>query len=122
MTEDPFDVENLRLDLATLPASSVPIKIQKRRQQFIRLPLWWLEKLGEAPLATGSTHQVAGHLIYLDWKNHGKPFKLPNGMLKYDGICRQSKWRALNDLERRGLITLERRQRKSPIIRLILVA
>jgi hypothetical protein len=42
-----------------------------------------------------------------------------NGVLKEKGISRWSKWRALNELERLGLITVERRKRKSPIIRLI---
>jgi uncharacterized membrane protein len=39
-------------------------------------------------------------------------------MLKIDGISRQSKWRALNDLEQRGLIVVERRRRRSPLVRL----
>jgi hypothetical protein len=50
----------------------------------------------------------------------GKPFGLPNGMEKYDGISRQTKLRALAELERPGLITLERRPKKSPIIHLLL--
>jgi hypothetical protein len=42
---------------------------------------------------------------------------LPNGALKYDGIGRFAKYRALAELEIRGLITVERRRRgKSPII------
>jgi hypothetical protein len=45
----------------------------------------------------------------------------PNGMLKYDGISWKSKWRALTDLERRGLITVVRRRRKSPIVRVLVV-
>jgi len=55
-------------------------------------------------------------VLHLHWKHHGEPFKLANGMLDYDGVSRYSKWRALNELERRGLISVERRQRKSPII------
>jgi hypothetical protein len=55
-------------------------------------------------------------LLYLDWKNEGKPFKLANGMLAYDGISRYSKRRALEELEQRSLITVERRQGKSPVI------
>jgi hypothetical protein len=114
--DDPYDLKRLRIDPATLSTPPVPAKIRKRRKQFIMLPMWWIEKLGEAPLATGATWCVACHLLHLDWKHHGKPFKLPNGMLKYDGISRQSKWRALPDLERRGLIAVQRRPSKSPII------
>jgi len=54
--------------------------------------------------------------FYLHWKSRGKPFKLANGMLVYDGISHDSKYRALKDLERRGLITVEWRPKRSPII------
>jgi hypothetical protein len=40
-------------------------------------------------------------------------------MLKIDGVSRQSKCRALRDLERRGLITVEWWPKKSPIVRLM---
>ena len=92
---DPYDPKRLRIDPAKFATPYVPVKIRKRREQFVKLPMWWMEKLGEAPLATGATHQVAWHLLHLHWKSGGKPFKLPNGMLKYHGISRQSKWRAL---------------------------
>jgi hypothetical protein len=114
--DDPYDLKRLRLDPATLAMPHRPAKIRKRREQFTMLPNWWRDKLGEAPLATGATHQVAWYLLHLHWKHRGKPFKLPNGMLKYDGISRQSKWRALADLERRGLLMIERRPSRSPII------
>ena len=115
-SDDLYDLNKLRLDPAKLATPYVPAKIRKRREQFVQVPMWWIEKLGEAPLATGTAHQVACHICHLDWKNHGKPFKLPNGMLEYDGISRYSKWRALRDLERRGLVVVESRSSKSPII------
>jgi hypothetical protein len=117
MNDDDDDfLAKFRIDPAVLAAPHVPAKIRKRREQFVQVPMWWVERLGELPLATGATHLVAIHILHLDWKHHGKPFKLPNGMLKYDGIGRHSKWRALTDLERRGLIVVERRSSKSPII------
>jgi hypothetical protein len=112
------DLTKLRFDPVLLSAPPVPTKVRKRREQFVKLPMWWAEELAKEPFATGSTFYVAIYLWHLDWKHHGKPFRLPNGMLQYDGISRQSKWRALADLERRGLITVERRPRKSPIIHL----
>jgi hypothetical protein len=98
---------------AAAPRKSVA---QPRAEQFSKLPMWWVAKLGEAPLATGATWCVACHLWHLDFKAHSKPFGLPNGALKRAGISRFAKWRALNDLEQRGLITIGRRQRKSPTI------
>ena len=120
MHDDSDDIwKNLSIDPAKLAAAPVPTKIRKRREQFVQVPMWWIERLGESPLATGATHQVACYLCHLSWKHHGKPFKLPNGMLGNDGISRQSKWRALADLERRKLILVKRRPKKSPVIHLM---
>jgi hypothetical protein len=91
-------------------------KIEKRRQQFVKVPWTWVERLEGA---SGNTVLVALHLLHLAWKNKGESFKLPNGMLKQDGIGRHSKWRAIADLQRRGLVVAERRARKSPLIRLV---
>jgi hypothetical protein len=40
-------------------------------------------------------------------------------MLAMDGVPSESKRRALRDLERRGLITVERWLKKSPVVRLM---
>jgi hypothetical protein len=118
VSDIPHDPKSLRIDPAAFSALNVPAKIRKRREQFIMLPMSWYEKLGKAPRVTGTTCLVALHLHHLHWKNRGKPFKLPNGTLRYDGVGRNAKWRALRELESRGLITIESRQRKSPIIRI----
>jgi hypothetical protein len=106
----------LRIDPAKLATPYVPAKIRKRNEQFVKLPMWWYGKLAGSPTATRTTILIAIYLVHLHWKHSGKPFKLPNGMLGYDGISRHSKWRALKELERLGLITVERRRKKSPII------
>jgi hypothetical protein len=104
-----FDIENLRL-------VRVPHKIAKRRQHFIKVPFEWLGRLKGV---SGQTWHLSMHLLYLHWKSTGKPIKLANGMLEHDGISRASKWRALAELEARGLILIERRARKSPLVRLV---
>ena len=106
----------LRLDPVTLTTPPVPTKIRKRREHFVKVPMRWYEKLANPAPAGRRTCLVALYVLHLHWKHHGEPFKLANGMLDYDGVSRYSKWRALNELERRGLISVERRQRKSPII------
>ena len=115
--DDPYaDVRQHRLTPETLAKLAVvPRKIQRRRQHFVSVPWTWIERLSRA---AGQTYLVALHLLYLHWKGRGEPIKLANGMLRIDGISRQSKWRALGDLERRGLIVVERRRRRSPIVRL----
>jgi hypothetical protein len=112
--DDPFDLANLRL----LPeqvqtVTRTPRKISQRRAHFVRLPFGWIERLAGA---SGQTWNLAMHLLYLHWRGAGKPIKLANGMLQIDGISRATKWRALAELEHRGLITIERRSGKSPLI------
>ena len=112
-------MKNLDLDkLMYVPPSDqirvgIPPKVAKRREHFIKVPFEWLERLDGA---SGKAFVLALHLLYLDWKAKGAPIKLANGMLKIDGVSRASKWRALAELERRGLISIERRSRKSPLI------
>jgi hypothetical protein len=115
MSDDPLDLANLRLPPETPVIAVVPRKIKKRRQHYVQVPWSWMERLTGA---TGQTWHLALQLLYLHWKGNGEPVKLSNGMLRFDGISRQSKWRALAFLEGRGLIAVERRPHKSPIIRL----
>lgn len=117
---EPFDLEALHVDPADpsllVKRAAVPPKILKRRDQFILVPMVWFEKLAGA---SDRTHRVALYLLHLDWKGRGEPIELANGMLRICGVSRQSKWRALADLERRGLVEIERRPRRSPVVRLM---
>jgi hypothetical protein len=114
---DDFDLKDLRIDPTKIAAAPrIPAKIRKRREQFIRMPMVWYEKLAKPKPRSRYTCLVALYLRHLHWKNHGKPFVLANGMLEYDGIDRFNKGRALADLEQRGLITIEHRNKRSPII------
>jgi hypothetical protein len=117
--DDPFAGQLSWTPAPDIKVPRVPAAIQKRRTQFVQIPLWWWEELARPPMANGSAFHVAGHLWHLDWKHHSKPFKLPNMALAYYGISRFTKWRVLRELERRGLIRLECRDRKSPIIHLV---
>jgi hypothetical protein len=116
VSDDDAIWEKLRIDPAILAKPHVPTKVRKRREQFVQVPMWWYEKLANPPPTCRCTCLVALHVLYLNWKNDGKPFKLANGMLAYDGVSPDSKWRALKDLERRGLIMVEWRKKKSPVI------
>ena len=119
MTDD-FDIDKLRLRANIVVSHRVvePRKLAKRRTHFVRLPWVWVEALSGA---SGQTWQLATHLLYLNWKGKGEPIKLENGMLEIDGISRWSKWRALPELERRGLVVIDRRRRRSPIVTLNLL-
>ena len=114
MSDDQLEVAELPLD-PTKVTQVTPEKVRKRREHFVRMPWTWVERLTDAP---GKTWLMAHCLLYRHWRSNGDPIKLANGMLKIDGISRRTKWRALGDLESRGLISIERRQRRSPIIRI----
>jgi hypothetical protein len=95
----------------------VPRKIQRRRQQFVMVPWTWIEKLATARYV--ATYRVALHVLYRHWKGQGEPFTLSNGAMLMEGVARGTKWRALRELERLGLIAIERRPRKSPRITMV---
>jgi hypothetical protein len=80
------------------------------------LPWSWFERLKGAH---GQTYRTALHLLHLHWKANGDPVKLANGMLRLDGVPRSSKQRALRDLERRGLISVQQQRGKSPVVKLL---
>src|SRR5262249_36132155 len=46
------------------------------------------------------------------------PFLLPNGLLAMEGVTRYAKWRALDELERLGLVAGEKSPKRSPKITL----
>jgi hypothetical protein len=93
---------------------AVPRKIQKRRQQFVMVPCTWIERLAKTPSA--NVYRVALHLLHQHWKNNCQPFLLANGMLVIDGVTRFAKYRALDELEQLGLISVEKRTKRSPKI------
>ena len=95
----------------------IPRALQRRRRHFISVPMVWFERLAGA---SGQTYRVALCLLYLGWRARGEPIQLANGLLQVDDVSRHSKWRALGELERRKLIAIERRPRRSPIVRLLL--
>jgi hypothetical protein len=90
---------------------SSPPRVRKPKKQFVMVPLAWLDRLEGA---TGQTYRLALLLLRAAWKTRSSTVKLGNGLLS-----RQSKWRGLADLERRGLIRVERRPKKSPLVRLL---
>lgn len=99
------------------PASEAlgPHPVLHRQGALLEQFVSWFEALNGA---SGQAYRVALYLLHLRWKDGEKPIKLANGMLGIDGVSRYSKRRALEDLARRGLITVERHQRRSPVVRL----
>ena len=99
--------------------AAVAAKRKQQTEPFVKMPLWWAEA---AAKATGSPVTILlVELLRLRWKMHSMTFPLPNGRLAKLGVSREIKRRALRELERARLITIERPPRKTPIITLILL-
>jgi hypothetical protein len=116
MSEDrnPFDLDALRINPAdpSLRPKRAGRKATKWRKQFVRVPWWWHERLCRARHI--STYPLAVHLLYEHWRNGGRAVGLSNSAA--EGVTRRMKWPALRELEQLGLITIERRPRKSPLV------
>ena len=93
-----------------------PMK-RKKVEAFVKVPLWWIMA---AAKATGSPAVlVLIELLHLQWKTRRMSFPVPNARLKKLGVSREVKRRVLRDLQRAGLITVDQRTRKSPIVTLV---
>jgi hypothetical protein len=109
------DLKRHRLtpEMARLSAtSSRQDTAQRKQQHFVKVPVLWVERLAKARHI--ATYRLALHLLYRSWKAGSHSVALPNGPLIAEGIARGTKWRALRELERLGLVAIERRQRKAP--------
>ena len=115
---DRFSIENLRVpeDVRVL-GTVARAKAERRRQQFVQVPLWWIDALRSAHYT--STYRVALYLLYRHWKDHGRnPIPVSNVALASVGVSRREKWRALAELERFALIEIARRPRKVPLAKI----
>jgi hypothetical protein len=116
--DDPFDLEKLRLHpKANEKWAVVPLKVRRRRRHFVKVPWTWVERLVEARYI--ATYRVALYVLYRHWETHGKSFTISNGAIALEGVSPKQKWRGLGELERFGLITIERRKRKTPRVTVI---
>jgi DNA-binding FadR family transcriptional regulator len=78
----------------------------------------WVELLVSARHI--STYRVALYLLHRNWKEGGRSSPLANGVVEEYGVSRRQKWEALRELERLGLVQVERRPRKSPLVTVIM--
>jgi hypothetical protein len=102
-----------------LPATTaVGSARRQRREPFAAIPLAW------AARATTATNcpkaMVWVWLIHRAWKMRSGTVAVPNGALAEYGVTRKVKNNALRQLERAGLIAVERRPRKTPVVTMLL--
>jgi hypothetical protein len=114
---DPFDLANLRLPPELQTGARTVTASKSRHQPFVKFPWSWADRLRTN---RGTTYRVAIHLLYEHWRGGGRPIQLSNVALSGQGVRSKSKWRALHELESAGLIRVERRARRSPVVYVLL--
>jgi hypothetical protein len=93
-------------------------KVRRRRPEtFANVPLQWAAKA----LAATNTRKamVCVWLIYQAWRTKSPTFVVANRALADCGITPKVKIAALRQLEEAGLIIVEWRPRKSPVVTLL---
>jgi hypothetical protein len=83
-------------------------------EKFIKFPKMWQVCLAEQR-ADASTYRVA--LYLLDRATFAGHVPLGNRALERQGVSRYGKWRALKVLGRIGLIAVERRKGRPPLVK-----
>jgi DNA-binding PadR family transcriptional regulator len=90
---------------------------------FAKVPLWFAAEVAKATKSPGT--MVWMWLLYLAWKSsqHTRRLsaELANKKLKEWGVSSKVKLRVIRDLERAGLITVERQPKKSPIVTMVVL-
>jgi hypothetical protein len=89
----------------------------KGADRFVKVPLWWAEQAAQATRTPKAMVWV--WLLHLSWAEHSNTFRLPSQRLRLRGVSRDVKLRALQDLERAGLIRVSREMGKSPVVTLL---
>ena|ERR1700724_3745625 len=92
-------------------------KVNPKKETFVKVPLWWIERATYATRAPQAF--VCVWLLHLAWKTKSTTFPVPNGLLEARGVDRRMKRRALAALEAAGMITVDRRDSKTPIVTLV---
>jgi hypothetical protein len=106
---DAFDLERLRVNPADLQRKP---KRKRWRREYVRVPWGWIERLQSSRRV--STYRLTLLLLYEFWRTGGRPIVLSNVSALDVGLSPRSKSNALAELERLGLVQVERAHRKSP--------
>ena len=91
----------------------------RRRRMFTKLPETWSERLAGARYV--ATWAVAERCVVpQSFRDHQPTVRLANSALAARGVTRKQKARALTDLEELELVRVDRHERKSPTVTLLL--
>jgi hypothetical protein len=130
-TDDPFDGK-LGLDLsdpafahlsdptiAPKTGGQPKRKASEWKRYYTLFPYSWQERLRGCK--AGSIFLLALYLLYEHWRSGGHRIRLSNGVLAAEGVGRNAKLDGLRELERRGLVQVEWRPRRAPLVTCLLM-
>jgi hypothetical protein len=104
-------------DWAKVVGRNKPHAKRKRQEAFAKVPL--KQAARAAASCDGQRMMVWLFLLHRSWKLQRASFAVPSGALRCLGVGREVQRRALRDFEDAGLILVERRGRKNPIVTLV---
>ena len=107
-----------RIEVETLNIGAAGTRKKKWQRKFIFFPWAWLDRL--KAIRSGATCRLALLLVYECWRTGGRTIKLTNNMAAEVGISPDTKGRALDEMEGVGLVKVERRPRRSPLVTLLI--
>jgi hypothetical protein len=110
MQDEPWHKKRLR----ELEAAAPKHKRKKWQQRFVAVPMIWAEQLETCDSA--ATFKLALLLLYEHWHSNGARIRLTNPLAAKWGILPDAKSWGLDYLERRGLVSIERCSRKTPLV------
>jgi hypothetical protein len=116
-----FSAESLKLkpehlrNLRPVDTDALKSKQRGRKRDFAQITRDQFNRLTKATNA--ASWKIFLHLLFLNWQNPGRAIRLANGVLREIGVTRYTKYRALPELKKLGLIKMrKKRGRKSPEI------
>jgi hypothetical protein len=96
-----------------------PAKRKRQREAFVKVPLWWAQAAAKATRTPKGLVWV--ELLHVAWKAKSLTFSLPAGQLEKKGVPRETRRRALRELEAAGLIKVAWLHGKTPHVSIVLL-
>jgi len=91
-----------------------PVSQRRLKGEFIKaVPLQWLAPVVACP---GKVLAVALAIWFQFGRCKEKPFKLTSAILKRFSVSRKARYHGLKELEKLGLITVQRQVGKNPVV------
>ena len=112
-----IDPRGKRIEVVTTFDPLDHVAPKKRRRSSEQFAMLTEERLKLLKGASGTARAIYSYLLIINWKDLHRSVRLTNSVLAEIGVSRSAKCRALPQLERRGLIEVERSiAREAPLV------